>query len=57
MMSLQERSPIASQRRGTVSFDAPAEPPPMTEAAAAVLALLVRRAVALDTHANEEDAA
>jgi hypothetical protein len=29
----------------------------MTEAAAAVLALLVRRAVALDTHANEEDAA
>jgi hypothetical protein len=40
-----------------VSFDAPAEPPPMTAAAAAVLALFFRRAVALDTHANEEDAA
>jgi hypothetical protein len=29
----------------------------MTEAAAAVLALLVRRAVVLDAHSNEEDAA
>jgi hypothetical protein len=57
MSAPRERSPRLSQPGTTVSFDAPAEPPPMTEAAAAVLALLVRRAVALDTHANEEDAA
>ena len=57
MASPRERSPRPSQLDGTVSFDAPAEPPPMTDAAAAVLALLIRRAVALDAHATEERAA
>jgi hypothetical protein len=51
------RSPRPSQPDSTVSFDAPAEPPPVTAPAAAVLALLVRRAAALDAHADAEDAA
>lgn len=55
MSAQRERSPIPSQPRGTVSFHAPAEPPPMTDAAAAVLALLIRKAMALDAHG--EDAA
>lgn len=48
--ALPERPPAQSPPGTTVSLHAPAEPPPMTEGAASVLCILVRRAAALGAH-------
>ena len=57
MPSSRDRPAKSSPAGTTVSFHALDEPPPVTEAAAAALAALFRRAVAACAHADGEDAA